>query len=124
MNKKHPIQPVEKDDDGFLRFKQNAIVRYLLDNGPFDLNHLAVQRFSDEDREQFAQLIGYSLSGFSELDYVSDEAYEAATLMAEQGKTEQEAKIEYLQTTLETVREGLKQIVPSVFKIHPDDLEC
>ena len=29
---KHPIQPLEKKD-GVLRFKQNAIVRHLLDHG-------------------------------------------------------------------------------------------
>jgi len=37
--------------------------------------------FPQEDREQFAQLIGYSLSGFGELDYVSDETYEVAERM-------------------------------------------
>ena len=49
-----------------------------LDAGPFDLNKLASMPFDDEDREQFAQLIGYSLGGFSELDYVSDETYDRA----------------------------------------------
>ncbi len=39
--------------------------------------------FSDEDREQFAQLIGYSLNGFGELSYVSEETYEAAERSAE-----------------------------------------
>ena len=70
---KHPMQPVVRDEDGILRFKRNAIVRYLLDAGPYDLNYLSVMPFSDEDREQFAQLIGYSLNGFSELSYASDE---------------------------------------------------
>lgn len=64
--------------DEVVRFRANAIVRYLLDSGPFDMNHLATLPFSDADREQFAQLIGYSLGGFSELDYVSDEAYDQA----------------------------------------------
>ena len=58
---KHPIQPIEKDEHGTYRFKPNAIVQYLLDKGPFDLNHLAMKAattpFSQEDREQFAQLI-------------------------------------------------------------------
>jgi hypothetical protein len=61
-----------------LRFKANAIVRHLLDNGGIDLNAIAMLSFSQEDREQFAQLIGYSLSGFGELSYVSDETYNAA----------------------------------------------
>jgi len=75
----HTIQPLEKDGHGVLRFKSNKIVSYLLDNGGIDMNHLAVQNFSDEDRQQFAQLIGYSLSGYGDLSYVSDEAYTAAS---------------------------------------------
>lgn len=76
----HPVQPLVIDEHGTLRFKKNAIVRYLLDNGPFDMNHLSVCGFSDEDREQFAQLIGYSLGGFGELSYVTDTTYDRAAL--------------------------------------------
>ena len=79
---KHPLQPLEYDSEGVLRFKKNAIVRFLLDDGPNDMNRLAVMNFSQEDREQFAQLIGYSLSGFSELSYVSDETYNRAAQQA------------------------------------------
>ena len=68
---KHPIQPLEKDDSGVMRFKKNKIVDFLLDGGGFDLNMIATMGFSSEDREQFAQLIGYSLSGFGELGYVN-----------------------------------------------------
>jgi hypothetical protein len=70
---KHPMQPVYIDKQGTARFKANKIVRFLLDAGPFDLNQLALMKFSKEDREQFAQLIGYSVGGASELGYVSDE---------------------------------------------------
>ena len=72
------MQPIYLDEHGTARFKENGIVRYLLDAGPFDMNQLAVLPFSDEDREQFAQLIGYSLSGFGELHYTSDVVYQAA----------------------------------------------
>lgn len=78
MTQKHPIQPLALDEHGVLRFKQNKIVRYLLDNGGIDLNQIARLDFPDEDREQFAQLTGYSLSGFADLGYVSDETYDAA----------------------------------------------
>ena len=74
----HPIQPLITDKNGTTRFKGNAIVGFLLDAGPFDMNQLAVMHFSDEDREQFVQLIGYSLSGFGELSCVSDKTYDAA----------------------------------------------
>lgn len=75
----HPLQPLVTDDEGTVRFKQNAIVRFLLDNAKYDLNVLSTMPFSQEDWIQFAQLIGYSLCGFSELSYVTDEAYDAAS---------------------------------------------
>lgn len=80
---KHPNQPLAKDNENILRFKQNSIVRFLLDAGPFDMNQLAFMPFGQEDREQFAQLIGYSLDGFGELSYVSDEAYNKAVSQAQ-----------------------------------------
>ena len=73
---KHPIQFLYVDEMGIVRFKENKIVRFLLDAGPFDMNQLALMNFEDGDREQFAQLIGYSVAGFKDLDYVSDELYE------------------------------------------------
>lgn len=75
---KHPMQPVQMDDVGTIRFKKNKIVDYLLNNGGFDMNSLALVEFSDEDREQFAQLIGYSVGGFGGLSYVSDSACKKA----------------------------------------------
>lgn len=75
---KHPIQPLYFDDNGVIRFKENAIVHFLLKSGTQDMNSLACFPFSQDDREQFAQLIGYSLSGFGELHYVSDETYAKA----------------------------------------------
>jgi hypothetical protein len=74
----HPLQPIALDEHGTARFKKNAIVDYLLEAGPFDLNQLALMPFSTEDREQLAQLIGYSVSGFNELSYVSTAACEEA----------------------------------------------
>ena len=74
----HPMQPVAWDGKDVVRFKENPIVRFLLDAGPFDLNQLAVMPFQDHDRDQFAQLIGYSVSGWGELSYVKDERYSEA----------------------------------------------
>ncbi len=75
---KHPVQPLEYSKNSILRFKENKIVTYLLDKGPFDMNHLAVQGFGGDDYEQLAQLIGYSLDGFSTLSYATNEIYDAA----------------------------------------------
>lgn len=67
--KAHPMQPII---DG--RFKENKIVSYCLDNKT-DMNRIAMKDFTDDDRMQFAQLIGYSLGGYSDLSYVTDESY-------------------------------------------------
>ena len=81
MSTRHPIQPLYVDRHGRTRFKRNAIVEALLDCGPLDMNGLAILPFEANDREQFAQLIGYSLDGFGELSYVTDETYDAAAAM-------------------------------------------
>lgn len=86
---RHPVQPMfldQRDGGSYPRFQGNAIVRYLLDmcgeRGVADLNSLARAPFDQEDRVQFAQLIGYSLGGFSELSYVDDDSYERASMLA------------------------------------------
>jgi hypothetical protein len=61
------------DENGLLRFKANPIVRLLLDKGPLTLNALADLAFSNEDRQQFAQLIGYSVGGYQDLPYVDND---------------------------------------------------
>jgi hypothetical protein len=80
------MQPVIKDEEGILRFRGNAIVCYLRDLAKkhklADLNSLAELPFSQEDREQFAQLIGYSIGGYHELPYVSDESAAQASALA------------------------------------------
>ena len=78
----HPMQPIALDAHGIPRFKANAIVKWLFDSGLLDLNRTAAMQFSDEDRMQIAQLLGYSVGGYSELSYVTDESYEAAEAIA------------------------------------------
>lgn len=86
MSTPDPMQPVIRDGDGELRFRENAIVRRLLDEGPFNMNVIGRWKVSDRDREQFAQLIGYSLSGYGELDYVSDESWDRADELWDRAK--------------------------------------
>lgn len=78
MSERHPQQPIEQDEIGTYRFKQNAIVRYLLDAGSFDMNAIALLPVSNDDRSQFAQLIGYSVCGFGDLPYTDNEQADAA----------------------------------------------
>lgn len=83
MTARHPIQPVVLDAVGTARFKENAIVRHLVNHGGLDLNHLHTLDFTDSDWEQFVQLIGYSVGGTVNMDYMSDEVWEAAQAAAE-----------------------------------------
>lgn len=119
----HPIQPLALDEYGVLRFQSNAIVRHLLDFGGIDMNKLARMPFTPEDREQFAMLIGYSLSGFGELDYVRSETYESAVRMAEQGETEDRARITYLEGELaaeRSARERASALLARIARAYED----
>lgn len=80
-----PVQPVVVDDHGVLRFKKNAIVDNLYEHGVktgYGLNEMYTENHTDEDRMQFAQLIGYSVVGYSTLSYVTDESVNAAFAIA------------------------------------------
>ena len=75
MVDKHPVQPLVWDGP-VIRFKQNAIVTFIVDwcagriGGPApDLNIIATMDFTKDDLTQFAQLIGYSVSGAGDLSY-------------------------------------------------------
>lgn len=84
---KHPQQPLERDSRRTIRFKENAIVRYMADT--VGLNNLARQGFSEEDWRQLAQLIGYSIDGYCTLSYV-DRAAKTKAELAEQRLLERE----------------------------------
>lgn len=84
------MQPVVEKDK-VIRFKENKIVRDLLDfasSRGMSLNQIAIGEYSQEDREQFVQLIGYSVCGFHELDYVSDLTADMASVRAKKDKSE------------------------------------
>lgn len=125
---KNPIQPLAKDEQGVLRSKANALVNALLEHGQatgLGLNELACKYPGAEhadDRQQLAQLIGYSLSGYGELGYVSDDAYGAAAAMADEGLSEKDARIAHLEHELFMVRSALREPIARLFGVHPDDL--
>lgn len=85
MTEKHPMQPIVLDGEGVARFKQNALVRYLLGAGGIDLNQLAMlPNIPNEDHMQLAQLIGYSVSGFGDLSYADPTVVAEADAMVEE----------------------------------------
>lgn len=120
---KHPIQPLVEDEHGTLRFKANAIVRYLLDNGGIDLNQIAALPFDRDDREQFAQLIGYSHSGAGDLGYVSDEVWIAAQQMHEGGWSEDRARLQVLRNRQDSIKGHIRSAAVELFAISPEDLD-
>ena len=119
---KHPMQPIEEDKNGVLRFKPNAIIDYLFKQGLIDLNAIATMNFSKEDRQQLAQLLGYSLDGYSSLNYVTDQDYATAITMSEEPLSEDKARIQVLENMLSSLRDSLRQPMADLFGIHPEDL--
>lgn len=122
---KHPIQPIEIAHDGAVRFKENKIVRHLLNTHPScGLNELAAMEFDVEDMRQLAQLIGYSLSGYGTLSYVRDEDYSAAEQMRQNGLDERDARISALEQTIAELRQkvrALREPFEEVFDLAGDD---
>jgi hypothetical protein len=126
VTKKLPMQPVYNDEHGHIRFQENKVVRRLLEESQkrgFGLNELACCGFSSEDQEQFAQLIGYSLSGASDLSYFSSETIEAAHVSFTDRKSEHEARADYLREQLDAFKAAIRPAVAELFGIHPDDLQ-
>ena len=119
---KHPIQKIYKrKEDGRECFVPNAIVEWMLNNAytksgeKIDMNFLTMLDFDKEDRQQFAQLTGYSLSGFSSLSYVDEATFYAAK---NNSTTEN-----YYEKLVKKLKEDLRKPVSELFEIHPDDLE-
>lgn len=116
---KHPMQPIVMDKHGVARFKENKIVTYLLDHGPNDMNSLAHVPFEQNDREQFAQLIGYSVSGYGDLSYASAESVAVADKMClpeNNNKSELELQNEYLRESLTAIKEITTDAITKLFE--------
>lgn len=99
------MQPVHEDAHGVFRFRKNVIVDALVDRDEErgrvypdfpartdgGMNWICAQDFAREDEEQLAQLVGYSVSGYCGMTYVSDESAARAgklsdALLAADGK--------------------------------------
>ncbi len=83
--KNFPMQPIVWDGKGVIRFQENRIVSALLDfasSRGMDMNEIAraARRgaYTKAEQMQFAQLIGYSVSGFRDLSYADPEVVRRA----------------------------------------------
>lgn len=120
-----PIQPLQQDERGTIRFRQNKLVNALLEHGQrtgFGLNELSQIEADPLDRMQLAQLIGYSLSGYGSLSYVTDDEFNAARAMHDEGLSEDKARIAALETELLALRRALREPMARLFGVCPDDL--
>ena len=121
-----PTQPIFEDELGTLRFQENKIVSALLEFSQekgMDMNKLSCMDFSREDWVQFAQLIGYSIGGWEDLSYVSNEDRRVVERIIKKRESDEEAKINSLSEQLESLKEKLRGPVSELFGIHPDDLK-
>ncbi len=82
------MQPIVVADDKVVRFLENRIVRWMLDElrrHGRDLNYIALAFDRDEhkgDYQHLMQLIGYSVSGYGELSRRDRAVAEAADRIA------------------------------------------
>jgi len=67
-----PMQPIYVDGDNIVRFRANAIVRWLVDSGRVDLNDVTknMDSMNRYDIAQFWQMLGTSVSAFCGYDFV------------------------------------------------------
>ena len=77
------MQPIEKAADGVVRFKANAIVRWLIDTNRTNLNEITMQGFDADDMVQFWQQLGYSVSGYGDLSFIPKDVVRRADRKAE-----------------------------------------
>lgn len=122
----HPFQPLGRDAEGLLRFKKNTMVEFMFSKGCISLSmdEFGKLLFPLEDREQFVQLLGCSLTNFSNLPYVRAETYSAVVQKTAISCSDAEAKVSVLQHTLDCIRDGLRIAVPHAFKIDSEDLHA
>lgn len=122
MERKHPVQPVIEDEFGTPRFKSNKIVEVLFNEGSFDLQGVAnlVRRdnIDIDDLNQFYQLLGYSLEGAP----VDDDTREVAKSMYEESRGEQDARLIYLSTLVDLLKDQLREPISILYDVHPDTL--
>jgi tRNA/tmRNA/rRNA uracil-C5-methylase (TrmA/RlmC/RlmD family) len=64
------------DEHGTQRFVKNKLLCHLVDSGQVDLNRLSIdyqhEKFSQREYAEFNMMLGYSVSGFSELSSFDD----------------------------------------------------
>lgn len=123
--KKHPIQPLEYDEHGTLRYKRNQIVCDLLDKAGahgLDLNAIATKGYTQDDQAQLAQLIGYSHGGAQDLSYFPRRISRDSYLMFTKSISEEEARVQNLDLVVTQVKELVSESMSVLYGLHPEDI--
>lgn len=120
---KHPIQKTKLDKAKVLRFVQNDVVQLmlaLLKERKIGLNelHEIGAGISQEDWDQFNQLIGYSVSGAPIDDAIKDIAEKQFNTK----RTVLDLRAERAENLLRSVRVALRNGLAELYEIHPDTL--
>jgi hypothetical protein len=118
------VFPIQTIKDG--RFVENRIVTALLDSSSLDLNDLARMDFTNQERTQLLQLIGYSISGISCMDCVDNETFDAIEAIERDSNSgsymsQLEARNKSLREELAEVRSHIAQAASVLFEMHIDD---
>jgi hypothetical protein len=120
---------IYRDTNNTLRFRKNEIVAYLMDQSTragVDMHDLAqIRQFSEEDWKQFTQLLGFSLRGWGEFEFVTSRDITEAEESVE-GKDPRDARISALEKELESITlslEALKKPIAKLFGVAEEDLD-
>ncbi len=66
----------EIDSHGVQRFKENSVIRFLVNKEIIDLNKLFIafqeKKFTKRDYAEFNMMLGYSVGGFADLSSFED----------------------------------------------------
>jgi hypothetical protein len=77
------LREVYTDTKGVVRFRGNAVVEWLFKNGRIDLNTIPCHSLPSKDVAEFWQMLGYSVSGYGDLDFIDRMTVEQADKEAE-----------------------------------------
>jgi Cys-tRNA synthase (O-phospho-L-seryl-tRNA:Cys-tRNA synthase) len=128
---KNPMQPIVIDSEDVVRFKTNKIVYTvykIAEAHGCGLNKITKQNFTQDDQKQFAQLLGYSVSGYGDLPYVDKVSVECADqqvallLSGTPVVSEQEMELQVLRDENRRLKAAIRNAAVEAFSIHPDDL--
>lgn len=116
-----PIQPIQADEHGRVRFVKNRIVDMMLEEpGPWDMNTIYIEvvkrGFTENEYFHFQQMIGYSVDGIP----VPDDLAETEINSVRESIDTYEARIVDLQAKLERMKALMRPAVAELFEVHPE----